>query len=157
MVSWANDMLKIDSNSLIDAMLEISVEIAEKIEKRANYLLIVDSFAFDGIVSRYPIQFTGNLGNSSSIEKTTYGAEITWSAPYASFVEFGTGSLGSEPIEFVSYDVIYDWVTSKQSKKLPLEGNEAVDFAKFVVTKINTIGQDPRPFVRAAIDYVSTE
>jgi hypothetical protein len=144
-------MLKIDPASMREAALQITGAIAFSIEKEANRLLTVDAFASDAGESRYIITYTGALGNSSAVTVTGEGAEITWSAPYASDIEFGV--LPGEKDPYVMD--IYNWLTTKKSGKLPLTEEEARRAAPLVRDKIIREGWSPRPFVRTAIDHVA--
>jgi hypothetical protein len=144
-------MLKIDPDSMKQAMREVAVAVGKSIEKEANHLLVVDSFVGmgegAGYVSQFAINYTGALGKSSSTTMNNEGAGITWSAPYASNIEFG-----AEPHD-PGYDSIYGWVLNK----LKVTETDAANTAKNIQDKIKREGWEPRPFVRTAIHYVASD
>lgn len=150
-------MLKIDPVSMRDAMKQISEAVGKSIEKEANYLLFVDNFAGmgegAGFNSRYIINYTGALGKSSSITMNNEGADITWTAPYASDIEFGVLPGERNPTK----EVIEKWLTTKKSTNLPITEEEARQAAPIIRDKIIRKGWSPRPFVRTAIYTVGSE
>lgn len=150
-------MLKIDPESMKQAIKEVAVVVGKSIEKEANNLLVVDSFAGQGegagVDSKYIIYYQGGLLSSSSVEANADGASINWSVPYASFIEFGARPGDSTPEEYT----IENWLTTKRSKNLPMSLEKAKELAPKIQKQIIEKGWQPRPFVRTAIYYVASE
>ncbi len=145
--------LKIDLTSMKEAIQKCSFLVGNEVKNEATRLLTLDMFTYDPekITSRFVINFTGKLSSSSNVVEVENGSEITWSAPYASDIEFG-----SDP-HSVSKDEILYWVQTKTSRNLPKAGDDAERFADGVVDKIGREGTYPRPFVRTAIDHINAD
>ena len=94
------------------------------------------------------ISDTGFLLKSGSVIQTgPMEFSITYNAPYAEFIEFGT-----DP-HTVPFDIILKWVRRKLGIT---REREAKRIAWFIVRKIQQQGIQPKPFLRNAIDSIIT-
>jgi len=67
---------------------------------------------------------------------------ISYTAPYALFIEYGTDPHPVDPKKLIG------WV----KRKLRIHDPEAFRVAYAVANKISTVGTDPQPFLRPAIN-----
>ena len=84
----------------------------------------------------------GNLKRSGVVEHGFLRKEIAYTAPYASFVEYGTAP------HMPPWRALVRW--AKRTFSLTQEGAERA--AKAVAWKIYHRGTDPHPFLRPAVD-----
>lgn len=86
---------------------------------------------------------TGFLLRSGNVIRSPNMRKIVYSAPYASYIEYGTMP------HFPPIEPIHQWVLRKLGEKDPAAKNIAWSIAK----KISEEGTTPKPFIRNAIEH----
>jgi len=126
----------VNASGLKDSEDKILKEMAIRIEATANQML-----ADHGTID------TGELSGSSMINKTGTGYRITWSAPQAEWIEYGTDPHRPP------FQPLYMWAR----RKLGLPDKEARKRAYAMVNKIERVGTESKPFIIPAIYKVLDE
>jgi hypothetical protein len=127
------------------ALIEACWEIADRIYSEAQSNIAEREWIGHGTDGSYSsiITDTGELLGSGSVERRKDGAMVAFSAPYASYIEYGLppGTPGP-PAE-----ILARWV----SRKLGIARKDAMKIAWAVKVKIQQEGTTARPFLRDSV------
>lgn len=136
-------IVKLDESSVEKTAREIIAEVGSFIFSKSQENLVKISAG----VSDYKITDTGYLLLSGRFEMKGESGLITYDAPHAEFVEFGTRPH-MPPVH-----VLKDWA----KRKLGKTDKEAESISWAIANKIRNEGTEPKPFLRNAVEQGNQE
>ena len=127
--------IRIDPNKLGSAVNEFLDEVIDEIFQRSQENIVNKKIIDEGTLLK-----VGRVGGVNNVRT------ITYPLPYAESIEFGRTPGTMPPVS-----AIQGWVTRKLGIRDPKRANS---IAWAISQNIKKHGQEPRPFLRPAIDSV---
>ena len=132
----SDEIKKGDVNEL---QAQYEKEIEKFLEEAIQYILTESQ---KNIVKNNSFGVTGNLFGNVTVGRGRLSRSITYEAPYADFVEYGT------PPHPVPPEVLVEWC----EKKFGLDYEDAKRVAFLVARKIRAVGIREKPYLRPAMN-----